>query len=41
MHMEQYAHIEDLFECSGMCEPGLFYYTRPISEGYPTKTCLA
>ena len=39
--MEQYAHIEDLFGCSGMCRPSLFYYGRPISEGYPEKTCLA
>ena len=41
LHMDQYAHIEDLFECSGMCQAGLFYYSRPISEGYPEKTCLA
>lgn len=40
-HIEQYSHIEDLFECSGMCRPALFYFGRPISEGYPEKTCLA
>ena len=41
MHIEQYAHIEDLFQCSGMCKPALFYYGLNISEGYPDKTCLA
>jgi hypothetical protein len=39
-HIEQYSHIEDLFECSGMCRPALFYFGRPITEGYPEKTCL-
>ena len=35
-----YAHIEDLFECSGMCQPSLFYFGLPISKGYPQETCL-
>ena len=24
-----------------MCQPALFWFERKISEGYPTKTCLA
>ena len=35
-----YAHIEDLFECSGMCRPSLFYFGLPISKGYPEETCI-
>jgi hypothetical protein len=31
MNIELYSHIEDQFECSGMCKPALFYFGRPIS----------
>lgn len=32
--------MEDDFNCSGMCSPSLFYFTRPLEEGPPQKTCL-
>lgn len=35
-----YAHIEDLFECSGMCKSSLFYFGLPITKGYPEQTCI-
>jgi len=40
LELETLAEIEDAFECSGMCEPGLFYFSRPISEGMPHETCM-
>lgn len=35
-----YRQLEESFDCSGMCEPGLFYLTKPLSNGSPKKTCL-
>ena len=35
-----YTQAENIFECSGMCRPALFYHTLPITEGYPKQTCL-
>jgi hypothetical protein len=35
-----FEYFEGLFECSGMCKTGLFYYSRPISDGRPPKTCM-
>ena len=29
------GEIEDEFDCSGMCRPALFYFTRPLSDGMP------
>jgi hypothetical protein len=28
------------YDCSGLCTPGLFYLTRPLSDGPPTSGCL-
>lgn len=32
--------MEDDYNCSGMCYPGLFYFTNPISYGPPKDTCM-
>lgn len=39
-NVNMYAHIEDLFECSGMCRPSLFYFGLPLTMGYPEETCI-
>lgn len=39
-HVNLYALIEDMFKCSGMCRPSLFYFGLPVSMGYPEETCL-
>ena len=35
-----YQYLEDQFNCSGICRPGLFYFHNPITYGPPTETCL-
>lgn len=35
-----YQFLEDEFNCSGICRPGLFYFDNPISYGPPESTCL-
>jgi len=35
------SYLELEFTCSGVCEPGLFYWTLPLSEGIPTTTCVS
>lgn len=35
-----YQEIEDLYDCSGMCRPSLFYFGLSIDKGYPRQTCL-
>ena len=32
--------MEERFDCSGMCEPGLFHFGVPLDEGPPNKVCL-
>ena len=32
--------FEDEFDCGGVCEVPLFYMSRPISDGPPTKGCV-
>merc|ERR1712130_375690 len=32
--------MENNYKCSGMCEPGLFFFSRPLHEGPPTQTCF-
>jgi hypothetical protein len=34
------TYFEAKFKCSGLCKPGFFYLTRPISDGRPTTTCM-
>ena len=33
--MELYEGLEDEYNCSGMCKPSLFYFSRPLHEGRP------
>jgi hypothetical protein len=35
-----FLRFEDDYECSGMCNPSLFYFGKDIDEGKPEKTCL-
>lgn len=35
-----YQIILDDYNCSGMCTPGLFYFTNSITFGPPKQTCL-
>lgn len=34
--MDFMESIEEHMGCSGICQSGLFYFTRPTSKGYPT-----
>jgi hypothetical protein len=34
-----YPVVEDANECSGMCQPGLFYFGKSIEQSRPTETC--
>jgi len=29
------TYFEDEFDCMGLCQSNLFYWTKPISEGMP------
>ena len=35
-----YADVERKYDCAGMCEVPMFYLTKDISEGKPTKECI-
>lgn len=35
-----YQIFEDDYNCSGICKPGLFYFSNPINFGPPEKTCF-
>lgn len=32
--------FEKKYTCSGICSPGLFYYSLDVSEGIPDTSCL-
>merc|ERR1712167_207760 len=34
------AYFEGKYTCSGICNPGLFYYSLDLSVGPPTQNCL-
>lgn len=38
--MKMYDKLEKTFECSGMCEPGLFYFGKELHHGPPKHTCF-
>ena len=38
--MALYQYMEEELDCSGFCLPALFYLSKDLSEGPPTKTCL-
>ena len=40
LEMDFFEHIESEYDCSGMCETSLFYYTKNVAEGVPDETCL-
>jgi len=35
-----FAQIEKTYKCAGLCEKGLFYVSKPISEGVPEQRCV-
>lgn len=39
-NFEKYQIYEDTYNCSGMCHPGLFYFSNPLQYGPPRETCL-
>lgn len=38
--MYMYQDLENEYQCSGMCESGLFFFSRELHEGPPSKTCF-
>lgn len=38
---ELFQALEDEAECSGMCDVGLFYFGRSISDTPPQVTCMS
>lgn len=34
------TYFEGKYTCSGICNPGLFYYSLDVEAGPPTKSCL-
>ena len=40
MELEYIGNIEDSMECSGICKSALFYFSKSVYNGYPTKTCM-
>ena len=37
---ETLNYFEESFNCSGLCQPGLFWYSKDI-DSRPTKSCLS
>lgn len=35
-----FAQLEEKYKCAGICEKGLFYVTKKLSDGPPTKSCV-
>jgi len=40
LNLDLFSKIEEEYDCSGMCESALFYYSKSTSEGIPNDTCL-
>ena len=39
--LQMYLEMENMFKCSGMCKPSLFYFGKNINEdAFPDNTCL-
>jgi len=32
--------LEDELNCNGICEPGLFWFLKPVSDGPPDRNCI-
>jgi len=37
---EMITTMEERYECAGMCEPGLFYFSKSLDKGAARKDCL-
>lgn len=35
------SYFEEKYTCSGICEPGLFYFSLDVAKGIPDQTCLS
>merc|ERR1712070_1085739 len=35
-----FTQLEEKYKCAGLCEKGLFYVSKPLSAGRPTKGCV-
>lgn len=33
------SEVEEKYSCTGYCEAGLFWFTKPVSEGAPDFAC--
>ena len=40
LNTDLYQELEDTFDCSGMCRPGLFFFDKKLEYGAPEQTCL-
>jgi hypothetical protein len=34
------TYFESKYTCSGICRPGLFYYSLTLDKSFPTTNCL-
>ena len=39
LELDFIATVEEEMECSGICQPALFYWEQDIYSGYPTESC--
>jgi len=35
-----FTQLEKTYKCAGLCEKGLFYVSKPVSDGRPEKSCV-
>lgn len=35
-----FQQLEEKYECAGLCKESLFYVSKPLSAGRPTKGCV-
>ena len=40
LELDLFEKLEENYDCSGMCESALFFYSQELSNGYPVETCL-
>lgn len=34
------VYFEEKYQCAGFCDQALFFYSLPITEGPPSRSCL-
>lgn len=39
--MDWVTFFEDEYNCAGVCEPALFYWSKSVSQGMPTESCIS